>query len=149
MITATRREQGPATSCSKCNEGPIRGFNVVDTEHGIHSVMCADCAMEAVTDTDPDVESMTKVLSACCGAAVTSWKIDNAFCDDDGVTCDDCNKAADIVQVTPSGILSLASCSVCWDCRPEALTVIRHSIEIEEALCGPCLGREYATAMTA
>lgn len=51
MITATRREQGPPTSCHQCSEGPIRGFNVVDTDHGIHRVLCTDCAREAVEAT--------------------------------------------------------------------------------------------------
>ena len=48
MITTTRREQGPPTSCHRCGEGSIYGFDVVDTAHGIHRVLCADCARVAV-----------------------------------------------------------------------------------------------------
>jgi len=49
--TATRREQGPPTSCHRCGEGPIYGFDVVDTSHGIHRVLCTDCARKAVEAT--------------------------------------------------------------------------------------------------
>ena len=48
MITTTRREQGPPTSCHRCGEGSIYGFAVVDTAHGIHRVLCTDCARVAV-----------------------------------------------------------------------------------------------------
>jgi len=53
-LTATRRQQGPPTSCHQCSEGPIYGFDVVDTDHGIHRVLCADCAREAISGAAAD-----------------------------------------------------------------------------------------------
>ena len=48
MTTATHRENGPPTSCNRCGEGPIMGFDVVDHDHGIHRVLCVDCARKEV-----------------------------------------------------------------------------------------------------
>ena len=47
-VTATRRKDGPPTSCNQCGASSIYGFDVVDHDHGITRVLCADCAMEAV-----------------------------------------------------------------------------------------------------
>ena len=52
-ITAERREQGPATSCHQCGESWIYGFNVTDHDHGIHRVLCVDCAREATGGREP------------------------------------------------------------------------------------------------
>jgi hypothetical protein len=82
-----------------------------------------------------------KTLSACCGAAVIAWSIDDAFCDDSGFTCGACQKAADTVETTPGGALSLVACWVCWDARPASLITFHHSVNVTETLCGPCLSR--------
>lgn len=58
MRTATRRENGPPTSCHQCGEGPINGFDVVDTDHGIHRVLCTDCAI-CFTDEELCVDCKT------------------------------------------------------------------------------------------
>lgn len=71
-ITATRREQGPPTSCHQCGEGPILGFDVVDTDHGIHRVLCTDCAMGAVQGDAEQAQEQSPQEHPCdkCGEAV-------------------------------------------------------------------------------
>ena len=60
--TVTRREQGPPTSChnvAECGASGIYGFDVVDTDHGIHRVLCTDCAREAVEATTTELRRNT------------------------------------------------------------------------------------------
>ena len=70
MTTATHRENGPPTSCNRCGEGPSMGFDVVDHDHGIHRVLCVDCARKEV-HLEVEVSGVTGWCEECgCSVSV-------------------------------------------------------------------------------
>lgn len=95
-VTAEHRKDGPSTSCHNCGASSIYGFNVVDHDHGIHRVLCADCAMDAVED---HAAAAARYVSKCCQADTHPYQADYRRMYDPPPVCVQCDKATELIEV--------------------------------------------------